>query len=139
MRSAGSQKARRPVAVDVDRSRSESCDLSRDDRRRPAPTRMGLTMTDLATDSVISGVPYAVTRSDGSPAAGVADFVGDTDFLVHQAQQHSLVSGTGVLDDSGTAVRFYQKDPLHDGRDVRIWCVQDSDDTGVTARHDAAI
>jgi hypothetical protein len=100
---------------------------------------MGLTMTDLATDSVVSGVPYAVTRSDGSPAAAVAEFVGEAAFLVHQAEQHSLVSGTGVLDVSGAAVRFYQKDPLHDGRDVRIWSLQVSDDSGVTARHDAAI
>ncbi|WP_157970626.1 hypothetical protein [Nakamurella deserti] len=95
-------------------------------------------MTDLATDSVVSGVPYAVTRADGSPAGAVLEFVGDTAFLVHQAGRHSLVCGTGVLDAGGTDVRFYQKDPDHEGRDVRIWRLQ-STGTGVTARHDAAI
>lgn len=96
-------------------------------------------MTELAIDSVVSGVPYAVTRSDGSPAATVAEFTGATAFLVHQAAQHSLICGTGVLDVAGTSVRFYQKDPQHDGRDVRIWRLQASEDAGVTARHDAAI
>ncbi len=95
-------------------------------------------MSDTATDSVISGVPYAVTRADGTPAAAVLEFVGDTAFLVHQATQHSLVSGTGRLDVGGAEVRFYQKDPDHEGRDVRIWRLQ-ATDTGVTARHDAAI
>lgn len=95
-------------------------------------------MTDTATDSVISGVPYAVTRADGSPARTPAEFVGDTAFLVHQATQHSLICGTGVLDVAGDAVRFYQKDPDHEGRDVRIWRLV-SEDSGVCARHDAAI
>ena len=95
-------------------------------------------MTDIATDSVISGVPYAVTKPDGSPATAVLEFVGDTSFLVHQATQHSLISGTGVLDVGGAEVRFYQKDPDHEGRDVRIWRLQAAD-SEITARHDAAI
>ncbi len=96
-------------------------------------------MPDLATDSVVSGVPYAVTRADGSPALALAEFVGDTAFRVHQAAQHSLISGSGMLTPGGDVVRFYQKDPGHEGRDIRVWRLQAIPGRGVTAQHDAAI
>lgn len=96
-------------------------------------------MTDSATDSVVSGVPYAVTRADGSPARTPAEFVGESAFLVHQASRHSLVSGVGVSAPGGDDVRFYQKDPQHEGRDVRIWLLRAEPGRGVIARHDAAI
>lgn len=96
-------------------------------------------MTQFATDAVVSGVPYAVTRADGSPAVTAVEFVGDTTFRVHQAARHSLVSGVGVPSATGGDVRFYEKDPTHEGRDVRVWRIQVRPGAGVTAQHDAAI
>ena len=91
-----------------------------------------------ANDPVISGVPFPVTRPDGTAVQTVAEFVGDTTFLVHEAVRQREVSGTGVLDVSATSVRFYQKDPQHEFRDVRVWRLEAGGD-GFTARHDAAI
>ncbi len=94
--------------------------------------------TTTANDPVVSGVPYPVTRLDGTPARTVAEFVGDTTFLVHEAARQREVSGTGVLDVAATSVRFYQKDPQHEFRDVRVWRLE-AGDGGFVARHDAAI
>ncbi|MEO5832858.1 MAG: hypothetical protein ABJA16_09030 [Nakamurella sp.] len=96
-------------------------------------------MTELATDAVVSGVPYAVSRADGTPALTAIEFVGDTTFRVHQAARHSWVSGVGVPGPTGGEVRFYEKDPTHEGRDVRVWRLQVLPGRGVTALHDAAI
>jgi hypothetical protein len=88
--------------------------------------------------SIASGVPYLATLPEGRPAVSVGDFLGSVSFLVHQRNQHSLVAGVGVLDNTGTAVRFYQKDSDHDGRDVRIWRIRLTGDR-FTAEHLAAI
>lgn len=98
-----------------------------------------MTVTDVATLSISSGVPYGVSRPDGTVPRGVADFLGDSSFRIHQRDRHSLVTGTGALDDAGTGVRFYQKDHAHDGRDVRVWHLRPVPDGGFTAEHEAAI
>ena len=94
--------------------------------------------TTTATDPVVSGVPFPVTRPDGTAVQTVAEFVGDATFVVHEAARQRAVSGTGVLDVAATSVRFYQKDPEHEGRDVRVWRLEPGGG-GFTARHDAAI
>ena len=96
-------------------------------------------MTDIYLDPIASGTPYLVTRTDGQPPSTVREFLGAHSFLIHQDRQHSLVTGVGSPDAIGTGVRFYQKDPTHDGRDIRIWHLRALPDNRCVAEHEAAI
>lgn len=96
-------------------------------------------MTPTTLDGISSGTQYRVTRTDGELPLSVADFVGDAAFLIHQAGQHLHIDGVGRLDPAGTGVHFHQKDPDHDGRDVRIWHIRSLPDHQTVAEHVAAI
>ena len=96
-------------------------------------------MTDVYLEPIASGTPYRVTHTDGQPPLAVTEFLGTHAFLIHQNRQHALVTGVGSLDAVGTGVRFYQKDPTHEGRDVRVWHLRALPDNMCVAEHQAAI
>lgn len=96
-------------------------------------------MTSPTLDGISSGTHYRVTRTDGELPASAADFVGEAAFLIHRADQNLLIDGVGRLDSGGTGVHFYQKDPGHEGRDVRIWHLRSLPDHQMIAEHVASI
>ena len=96
-------------------------------------------MTLTTTAGISSGLRYPVAHPDGRPAATAADFIGETAFLIRHADQSMLIEGVGHSDTCGTGVYFHQKDPTHDGRDVRIWHLRSLPDGQLIAEHVAAI
>lgn len=93
----------------------------------------------MTLDGISSGTRYCVTRTDGQLPGGAADFIGDATFLIHQGEQNTQIEGVGELDPHGTGVHFYQKDPAHEGRDVRIWHIRPLPDNQLVAEHLASI
>ena len=96
-------------------------------------------MTHSTLDGISSGTHYSVTRVDGRLPDSAADFLGETSFLIHQDEQHLQIDGIGQPDTHGTGVHFYQKDPGHEGRDVRIWHLRSLPDLQLIAEHIASI
>lgn len=96
-------------------------------------------MTETDPAAIASGTPYRVTHVDGAPAGALTDFLGDSSFLIHLETQHLLISGVGAVDRGGNGIRFYQKDPKHEGRDIRIWQIRALHDNQFIAEHVAAI
>lgn len=96
-------------------------------------------MTHPTLDGISSGTHYRVTRTDGQLPDSAADFVGDNGFLIHLEDQNLQIDGVGQLDPSGTGVHFHQKDPGHDGRDVRIWHIRPLPDHQMIAEHITSI
>ena len=83
-------------------------------------------MTFTAYDPVESGCGYHVTEVGGHRPEALSDFAGDTRLtLVKGGIRHRLV-GDGAATDGG--VRFHQKDPGPDDRDVRVWVITDRGD-----------
>lgn len=83
-------------------------------------------MTFTAADPVASGRSYQVTEVDGHLPNGLSDFAGETRLtLVRDDMTHRLV---GDGNTTGTRVRFHQKDPGPDDRDVRVWVITDGGD-----------
>ncbi len=83
-------------------------------------------MTFTAYDPVESGCRYHVTDVDGHRPETLGDFAGDTRLtLVKGDVSHRLI-GEGATTDAG--VRFHQKDPGPDDRDVRVWVITDRGD-----------
>ena len=81
-------------------------------------------MTFTAANPVGSGLSYRVTEVDGHPPNGLNDFAGQTRLtLVKGGMTHRLI---GDGNPTGTGVRFHQKDPGSDDRDVRVWAITDS-------------
>ena len=72
---------------------------------------------------VVSGQSYSVMEVDGHRPTGLADFVGTTAItLFRDGHSHRLI-GDGAAT-SGT-IRFHQKDPGPDDKDVRVWTITD--------------
>ena len=83
-------------------------------------------MTFTAADPVASGRSYHVTEVDGHVPNGLSDFAGETRLtLVKGGMTHRLV---GDGNTTGARVRFHQKDPGPDDRDVRVWVITDGGD-----------
>ena len=83
-------------------------------------------MTFTPDDPVESGRSYQVTEVDGHRPEALSDFAGETRLtLVKGSVSHRLI-GDGATTPGG--VRFYQKDPGPDDRDVRVWVVTDCGD-----------
>jgi hypothetical protein len=79
-----------------------------------------------AYDPVESGCSYHVTEVDGHRPEALSDFTDDTRLtLVKGGMSHRLI-GDGATTDGG--VRFHQKDPGPDDRDVRVWVITDRGD-----------
>ena len=83
-------------------------------------------MTFTADGPVESGCRYHVTEVDGHQPATLSDFAGDTRLtLVRDGMSQRLV---GDGNRTGDGVRFYQKDPGPDDRDMRVWVITDGGD-----------
>lgn len=83
--------------------------------------------------SVVSGVPYRVTRTAGGSPPSLDGLVGETDFTVDLGGSDYVVQGAGNWLDE--RIRFHEK--TDQGRDVRVWHVSAADG-GLTAEHIAA-
>ena len=65
-------------------------------------------------------------RGSRAYGSGLSDFAGETRLtLVRDDMTHRLV---GDGNTTGTRVRFHQKDPGPDDRDVRVWVFTDGGD-----------
>ena len=83
-------------------------------------------MTFTAYDPVESGCNYQVTEVDGHRPEALSDFAGDTRLTLVKGGVSHRVIGDGAATDAG--VRFHQKDPGPDDRDVRVWVITDRGD-----------
>ena len=83
-------------------------------------------MAHYADEPVISGCCYTVVDVDGHPPAALGDFTGDAVMTLRLNGRTREVIGSGAqtLD----SVRFHQKDSGPDGKDVRVWTINLSND-----------
>ena len=80
-------------------------------------------MTFAATEPVGSGQSYLITEVNGRPPGGLNDFIGDIELTaVKDGQRLKLV---GAAAETHGVVRFNQKDPGPDDRDIRVWTIVD--------------
>ena len=72
---------------------------------------------------VASGRTYPITAVGGRSPAALADFVGATQItLLNDGQLHLLIGGGARV---SATVRFHQKDPGPDDKDIRVWTITD--------------
>ena len=91
-------------------------------------------MTFQAPRSIGSGVPYPVLEVHGRAPDGLADFAGQTSFLLDVDGEDYRVEGPGLEGDG--QVRVYEKDEQGYGKDIRVWTVRPSTDgAGFAAEH----
>jgi hypothetical protein len=74
-----------------------------------------------ADEPAISGACYTVVDVDGHPPAALADFARDAAMTLLMNGQTRRVIGSGAH--RSGSVRFHQKDPGPDGKDVRVWTI----------------
>ncbi len=80
-------------------------------------------MTFPADQPVVSGQNYTVTAVDGHRPADLTDFIGTTAItLLRNGHSHRIV-GDGAA--TSGAIRFHQKNPGPDDKDVRVWTITD--------------
>ena len=94
-------------------------------------------MKFLADECVRSGQQYPVTDVDGRPPRTLGSFSGDVclTLIRDHTAVHMLGAGCAV---SGSAVRFHQKDPGPDRKEVRVWTITEGADGTVLASPIAA-
>ncbi len=89
-------------------------------------------MTFLADEPVGSGQQYPVTDVDGRTPSSLGNFTGDVCLTLirngHAVQM--LGSGCAV---AGDGVRFHQKDPGPDRKDIRVWSISQCGDGSFVA------
>ena len=99
-------------------------------------------MTFTADEPVESGRSYHVTEVDGRRPESLSDFAGETRLtLIKGGMTHRIVgdgAATGDGATTGGGVRFHQKDPGPDDRDVRVWVITDRGDRTFDAEPVAA-
>jgi len=83
--------------------------------------------------TVPSGMSVPVLAVEGRIPSSLADFVGETSFLVDLDPPH-LVHGAGSLEDE--VVSFHEKDLDNNGKDIRVWEVR-IEGSRFTAQHAA--
>jgi hypothetical protein len=91
-------------------------------------------MTFVPAEPIASGKPYSVVDVEDHAPASLDDFVGERTFGLSVGTRTSRVRGVGRRD--GDTVRFVEKDAAA-GKDVRVWRVKSSEDTGFIAEHSA--
>ena len=94
-------------------------------------------MAFTADRPVESGRSYRVIEVNGHGAQALDDFAGDTRLTVVKDGMSHRVIGDGATTTSG-GVRFHQKDPGPDDRDVRVWLITDGGDGSFLAEPVAA-
>lgn len=72
---------------------------------------------------VVSGLGYTVTAVNGACPGGLADFGGRTTLTVDKDGRCHRLVGDGA--EHPGLVRFHQKDPGADDKDVRMWFITD--------------
>ncbi len=89
-------------------------------------------MNFLADEPVASGQQYPVTDINGRPPRALEDFSGENlsgdvclTVIRNEKAVHLLGAGCPV---DGSAVRFHQKDPGPDGKDIRVWTISEGAD-----------
>ncbi len=92
-------------------------------------------MTFMPAEPVASGKPYTVVDVEERSPGSLDDFVGERTFGLSVGTRTSRVHGVGRLD--GDSVRFVEKDSAA-GKDVRVWRVHRSPETGFVAEQRAA-
>ncbi|WP_447154152.1 hypothetical protein [Nakamurella sp. GG22] len=93
-------------------------------------------MTFLADESVGSGQLYPVTDVDGRAPRSLADFRGEVCVTLIRNGDAVQMLGSGC--EAPTGVRFHQKDPGRDGKDVRVWTITEVLDGSFVASPEAA-
>lgn len=94
-------------------------------------------MTFASPDPIVSGRVYTIIDIKGQEPLLIDDFVGATEFSLAGDGVPHLITGVGAADSHG--VRFYEKDPFHHGKDVRIWDITPTADGRFSAQHAASI
>ena len=81
----------------------------------------------LSDEPVRSGQQYPVTDIDGRPPRTLQNFTGEVCLTLIRdgAAIHLVGAGCPV---AGSAVRFHQKDPGPDGKDIRVWTITEGAD-----------
>jgi hypothetical protein len=84
-------------------------------------------MTFTADAPVESGRSYHVTEVDGRRPEALSDFAGEARLtLIKGGMTHRIIGeGAATGEGDGGGVRFHQKDPGPDDRDVRVWVITD--------------
>lgn len=93
-------------------------------------------MTFLADEAVGSGQLYPVTDVDGRTPRSLADFRGAVCVTLIRNGEAVQMLGEGC--EAQTGVRFHQKDPTRDGKDVRVWAITEALDGSFVASPAAA-
>jgi hypothetical protein len=94
-------------------------------------------MTFQAPRSVGSGVPYPVREVHGRAPDGLADFAGQTSFLLDVDGEDYRVEGPGG--GGGRAGSRVREGRAVVGKDIRVWRVRPSSDgAGFAAEHSAS-
>jgi hypothetical protein len=88
-------------------------------------------MTPSSASAVAPGRPYHVRACRGRVPAALADFQGETDFVLSTGTGTTVIRGIGAA--QGDVVRFREKDVAHDGEYVRVWHITVEADGGFTA------
>ncbi len=90
-------------------------------------------MTFLGNEPVGSGQQYPVTDVDGRTPSSLTSFTGDVCLTLIRNGSAVQMLGSGCAI-AGGRIRFHQKDPGADGKDVRVWTItEDADGTFVAA------
>lgn len=76
---------------------------------------------------VASGRQYPITDLDGRPPRTLAEFTGDVCLTLIHNQDAVQMLGAGCPV-TGSAVRFHQKHPRRNDKDVRVWTITQSAD-----------
>lgn len=84
-------------------------------------------MTFLSHDPVGSGQLYPVTDVDGRTPLSLDSFSGDVCVTLIRNGNAVQMLGSGCSV-AGDGVRFHQKNPGPDGKDIRVWTITEGPD-----------
>lgn len=84
-------------------------------------------MIILDDEPVASGRQHPITHVDGRPPQTLGDFTGDVCITLIHNERPVQMLGAGCPA-AATAVRFHQKHPHQDDKDVRVWTITQSTD-----------
>jgi hypothetical protein len=91
-------------------------------------------MTFSSPLAVVSGKRYEVRRVQDHAPRELADFAGQTTFILDLEGEDYVVWGAGVR--ANGVVRVFEKDEQGYGKDIRVWSVrQDPVSASFTAEH----
>lgn len=91
-------------------------------------------MTSQPPRPVVSGMKYRVRQVRGHDPRELADFAGQTSFVLTVDEEDYEVRGPGLEIDG--VVRVFEKDEFGHGKDIRVWTVcREADGDVFTAEH----